>query len=61
MLFEELIQWERKDAAEEARRDERSRILQLTGLMVGAGEGGQIERLEREPEFLDAMLEKYHL
>ncbi len=57
MLFEELIQRERKDAAKETTE----RILRLTVLMVGAGEGSQIERLEREPEFLDAMLEKYHL
>ena len=69
MQFEELIRYERKEAAEEAAKEAAKaaaeetteRILQLTASMVKAGEGDQIERLQQEPEFLAAMLEKYHL
>ncbi len=65
MLLGELMDEQRKEGREEGRREgeqeERARILRLTGLMIRAGETDLIGRLEREPEFLETMLQKYHL
>ncbi len=45
----------------EGEQEERARILRLTGLMIHGGESDLIGRLGQEPEFLEAMLQKYHL
>ena len=73
MQFEELLRereqegWDegRKEGWKEGRREGRQDgincILKLTAAMMEAGESNQISRLSAEPEFLKAMLEKYHL
>ena len=46
---------------EEGQRIGQARILKLMTLMTQDGETGQLSRLSTEPEFLEEMLEKYHL
>ena len=69
MQFEELLQEHKQEGRREGRQEGRREgrqdgmncILKLTAAMMEAGEGDQISRLSAEPEFLKAMLEKYHL
>ena len=69
MQFEELLQEHKQEGRREGRQEGRREgrqdgmncILKLTAAMMEAGEGDQISRLSTEPEFLKAMLEKYHL
>ena len=61
MQFEELLREREQEGRKEGRRDGMNCILKLTAAMIEAGEADQISRLSTEPEFLKAMLEKYHL
>ncbi len=65
MLFEELLREREKKGREEGltvgREEATVRILRLIEAMAAAGENDQIPRLSQEPDFLAAMLEKYHL
>ncbi len=61
MLLGELMDEQRKEGHKEGEQEGRARILRLTSLMVQEGESDLIGRLEQEPEFLEAMLQKYHL
>ena len=54
---EELLREREKKDREEAT----ARILRLIEAMAAAGENDQIPRLSQEPDFLAAMLDKYHL
>lgn len=57
MTVEDLIEQEGRRRAKEAQ----GKVLRLITLMTEAGETGLIPRLEKEPELLEKMLEKYHL
>lgn len=57
MRFVELLnQSERK-----GQRIGQEQILKLTSHMIQAGEADQIPRLQNDPQFLQSMLNKYHL
>lgn len=57
MQFDELL----REREQKGRSEGMNHILELTDAMIEAGEISQIRRLRKEPEFLAAMLEKYHL
>ncbi len=55
----------RRETEEQTRKETEKQIreqdLRLAARMVEAGEADKIPRLQQEPEFLQQMLEKYHL
>lgn len=57
MKFDELLQESAKKGEEKGQQ----RVIQLVNCMIQNGETDQIPRLNQEPEFLQAMLEKYQL
>jgi len=63
MRFEELLRESAKKGEEEGRKkgeeEGKQKTLQLVARMVAAGEADQISRLEEDPEFFKAMLEKH--
>lgn len=69
MRFEELLRKAERKGHEEGRKNGLSDgrkegidvILQLTVLMIQNGETNQSTRLHQDSEFLNTMLEKYHL
>ena len=59
--LEQGLEKGREQGLEQGREEATARILRLIKEMTIAGEADQILRLEQEPEFLAAMIEKYHL
>lgn len=57
MKFDELLQESAKKGEEKGQQ----KVIQLVNCMIQNGETDQISRLNQEPEFLQAMLEKYQL
>lgn len=57
MKFDELLQESAKKGEEKGQQ----KVIQLVNCMIQNGETDQIARLNQEPEFLQAMLEKYQL
>ena len=51
----------RKEGIKEGKKEGEKKTLRLVNCMIKNGESDQIPRLEEEPEFLQAMLEKYQL
>ena len=61
MLFAEMLGEERKEGKREGKKLGEKRILELLEKMEEAGLSPDISRLKREPEYLEKMLEKFHL
>lgn len=61
MKFEELLQKSEKRGLEQGCDLGQRRMLKLVNAMIKTGETEEVSRLEQEPDFLQEMLEKYHL
>ena len=61
MLFAEMLGEERKEGKREGKKLGEKRILELLEKMEEAGLSPDISRHKREPEYLEKMLEKFHL
>ena len=61
MLFAEMLGEERKEGKREGKKLGEKRILELLEKMEEAGLSPDLPRLKQEPEYLEEMLEKFHL
>jgi predicted transposase/invertase (TIGR01784 family) len=63
--FEELLRKSerkgREEGLEKGRAEAQTQLFALIDCMTQAGESAEIPRLTKEPEYLQSMLEKYHL
>ena len=50
-----------REVTQKVSKETQDQILSLADYMIKAGESEQISRLKKDPDFLKAMLEKYHL
>lgn len=60
-VTEEVTQKVTQEVTQKVSKETQDLILQLAEHMIKAGETDQISRLREDPDFLQAMLEKYHL
>lgn len=60
-VTEEVTQEVTQKVTQKVTKETQDQILRLADYMIKAGEAEQISHLREDPDFLHAMLDKYHL